>query len=152
MYNYIIIMMRNFDHSLPMLLLRARETTMAHFRPTLKEHGLTEQQWRVLRVLWEENGLEVMDLAAQTIILQPSLTGVINRLERDGLLERRKDKVDGRKVCIWMTRKAKRLYERIIPLVERKYAEMQAKFSKGKWQELYESLFYLVEVNGNKNN
>lgn len=139
--------MLDFEHSLPMLLLRAREATMGHFRPVLKGYGLTEQQWRVLRVLRETNGLESRELAEKTLMLRPSMTGVIDRLERDGLVERRKDKQDGRKACIWMTRKAKKLYERITPSLEREYAEMQARFSKDKWQELYESLFHLLEVN-----
>src|SRR6266849_5130597 len=43
--------MREFSRSLPMSLLRAREAVMRHFRPSLRDHGLTEQQWRILRAL-----------------------------------------------------------------------------------------------------
>src|SRR5208283_3623306 len=43
--------MREFSRSLPMSLLRAREAVMRHFRPSLRRHGLTEQQWRILRAL-----------------------------------------------------------------------------------------------------
>ena len=43
--------MREFSRSLPMSLLRAREAVMRQFRPSLREHGLTEQQWRILRAL-----------------------------------------------------------------------------------------------------
>ena len=43
--------MRDFSRSLPMSLLRAREAVMRHFRPSLRDHGLTEQQWRILRAL-----------------------------------------------------------------------------------------------------
>ena len=46
--------MRTFSQSLPMALLRAREAVMRRFRPGLRCHGVTEQQWRVLRALAEE--------------------------------------------------------------------------------------------------
>ncbi len=140
--------MLDFEHSLPMLLLRAREACMANFRPILGEHGLTEQQWRVIRALVEVNGLESKALAEQTLILQPSLTGIVDRLERDGLVERKKDRGDGRKTSVWMTRKAKRLYGRIIPLLEAEYNDMQDRFSKKKWELLYDSLFQLIQLNG----
>ena len=43
---------QTFAHrNLPRLLLQAREAVMAHTRPSLREHGLSDQQWRVLRVL-----------------------------------------------------------------------------------------------------
>jgi len=44
----------SFVHrNLPRLLLEAREAVMQHTRPSLREHGLSDQQWRVLRVLGE---------------------------------------------------------------------------------------------------
>jgi len=43
--------MREFSRSLPMSLLRAREAVMRQFRPSLRRHDLTEQQWRILRAL-----------------------------------------------------------------------------------------------------
>ncbi len=142
--------MLDFEHSLPMLLLRAREACMTRFRPLLSSHGLTEQQWRVIRALAEVNGLESKELAERTLILKPSMTGIIDRLERDGLVVRKKDKDDGRKTCIWMTRKARRLYENIMPLVEAEYSDMQDRFSEKRWDVLYDSLFHLIELNSNR--
>lgn len=141
-------LMRDLDHSLPMLLLRAREATMGHFRPLLSDSGLTEQQWRVLRVLWERNGTEARDLAERAMMLRPSLTGVIDRLERDGLVERRSDGADGRKVRLWLTRKARRLYERLSPQLEKEYARMQARLSESGWNNLYAALEQLIQLNG----
>ncbi len=142
-----VALMRDPDQSLPMLLLRAREATMAHFRPVLSESGLTEQQWRVLRVLWKRNGTEARELAERTLMLRPSLTGVIDRLERDGLVERRSDGADGRKVRLWLTRKARRLYERLSPQLEKEYARMQARMSEAGWSSLYTALEQLIELN-----
>jgi homoprotocatechuate degradation regulator HpaR len=143
--------MLDFEHSLPMLLLQAREACMTRFRPILGDNGLTEQQWRVIRALAEVNGMESKELAERTLILRPSMTGIIDRLERDGLVERKKDKDDGRKTCIWMTRKARRLYERIIPLVEVEYSDMQDRFSETRWDVLYDALFHLIQLNSSTN-
>lgn len=140
--------MRDIQHSLPMLLLRAREATMARFRPLLAEHGLTEQQWRVLRVLQEHNGIEARELAERTLMLRPSLTGVIDRLQRDGLVERRPHGEDRRRVRVTLTRKARRLYQRIAPRVEREYAHLQGQFSAARWTALHDALDHLVRLNG----
>ena len=55
--------MREFSRSLPMSLLRAREAVMRQFRPSLRNYGLTEQQWRILRALTAVETIEVTELA-----------------------------------------------------------------------------------------
>jgi len=142
--------LRSLEQSLPMLLLRAREAVMQHFRPLLAEHGVTEQQWRVLRVLCEQNGLEAKDLAKRTLMLQPSLTGVLDRLERDGYVERRRSPGDKRKVTIWLTRKAKRTYDRVAPRAEATYARLQKSFAGNDWEILYAGLQRLIDLNGKR--
>ena len=139
--------MLDFEHSLPILLLRAREGCMARFRPILARNGLTEQQWRVIRALAEDNGQEAAELAQTTLILRPSMTGIVDRLERDDLVMRKKDQADGRKTCIWLTRKARRLYERIMPEVAAEYSQLQNELGGKGWEELYQSLFQLISTN-----
>lgn len=72
--------------SLTMALLQARESAMLFFRPSLNRHGLTEQQWRIIRVLRRYGELESHQLAELVCILKPSMTGVLQRMERDGLV------------------------------------------------------------------
>ena len=84
--------------NLPLLLLRAREALMQHYRPGLRAHGLSDQQWRVLRVLREhEGGLETGRLAQQAYILGPSLTGMLARMEKSGLVARQRCPDDARR-------------------------------------------------------
>ena len=66
--------MRDFSRSLPMSLLRAREAVMRHFRASLRQHGLTEQQWRILRALAAIDTIEVTELARAAFLLGPSLS------------------------------------------------------------------------------
>ena len=64
-----------------MSLLRAREMVMTHFRPMLARHRVTEQQWRVIRVLHEQSPLGATEVAERASILGPSLTRIIKALE-----------------------------------------------------------------------
>ena len=94
-----------FQHrNLPRLLLQAREAVMAHTRPSLREHALSDQQWRVLRVLGENGTVETGRVAREAFILGPSLTGVLTRMERDGLITRSRDPADQRRTVVQATR------------------------------------------------
>src|ERR1700710_550338 len=66
--------MREFSRSLPLSLLRARKAVMRHFGPSLRQHGLTEQQWRILRALASVDTIEVTELARVAFLLGPSLS------------------------------------------------------------------------------
>ena len=81
--------MRDFSRSLPMSLLRAREAVMRQFRPSLRHHGLTEQQWRILRALAAVETIEVTELARSAFLLGPSLSRILRDLEARQLIERR---------------------------------------------------------------
>src|SRR5437667_12526243 len=81
--------MREFSRSLPMSLLRAREAVMRQFRPSLRNHGLTEQQWRILRALTAVDAIEVTELARVAFLLGPSLSRILRDLEARDLIERR---------------------------------------------------------------
>ena len=101
-----------FTHrNLPRLLLQARESVMAHTRPLLREHGLSDQQWRVLRVLGELGTVETGRVAREAFILGPSLTGVLARMERDGLISRKKHPKDKRAQLVYLTARGKALRE-----------------------------------------
>src|ERR1043165_9845320 len=78
--------MRDFSHSLPMSLLRAREAVMRQFRPSLRNHGLTEQQWRILRALTAVEAIEVTELARVAFLLGPSLSRILRDLAARDLI------------------------------------------------------------------
>ncbi|MFL0808139.1 MAG: homoprotocatechuate degradation operon regulator HpaR [Oceanobacter sp.] len=132
--------MRQFNDSIPLKLLKARESTMSFFRPVLQEIGLTEQQWRVIRALNEYKELESKQLAELCCILSPSLTGIINRLEANGYIKRRKSTEDQRRMLISLTDKSKRMFNEVSPRLEARYAEMTSQLSAEKMQLLKELL------------
>src|SRR6201985_2701318 len=107
--------MREFSRSLPMSLLRAREAVMRQFRPSLREHGLTEQQWRILRALAAIDAVEVTELAHTAFLLGPSLSRILRDLEARHLIERKTAKTDLRRGVISMSEKGLRLMEVVAP-------------------------------------
>jgi len=86
--------LRDFEHSLPMALLKAREAAMARFRPMLRDHGLTEQQWRVIRALADYDRIDASELARRSLLLAPSLTRILQHLEGEKLVKRLSDAND----------------------------------------------------------
>jgi homoprotocatechuate degradation regulator HpaR len=139
--------MNLFAHrNLPRLLLQAREAVLAHFRPGLREHGLTDQQWRVLRVLAEEGECDVSTIAQGAYLLGPSLSGVLTRMERDGLIARALDKQDARRQVIRASAKGKRLVAKLAESIEAHYASMEAALGKAQLKELYALLDQVIAM------
>src|SRR3984893_16445493 len=101
--------MREFSRSLPMSLLRAREAVMRQFRPSLRRHDLTEQQWRILRALAAIDAIEVTELARTAFLLGPSLSRILRDLEARRLIERRTAKTDLRRGVVSISEKGVKL-------------------------------------------
>jgi homoprotocatechuate degradation regulator HpaR len=136
-----------FAHrNLPRLLLQARESVMAHTRPSLRGHGLSDQQWRVLRVLGEHGTVETGRVAREAYILGPSLTGVLARMERDGLVRRERDPADQRRTVVEATPTGLKLVEKLSHTIEAHYAWMEKSLGKAKLSQLYELLDEVIEL------
>jgi homoprotocatechuate degradation regulator HpaR len=140
-------MATTFTHrNLPRLLLQARESVMAHTRPGLRSHGLSDQQWRVLRVLGELGTVETGRVAREAFLLGPSLTGVLTRMERDGLIRRERDPVDQRRTVVEATAKGRKIVEKLSHSVEAHYAWMEKSLGREKLGQLYRLLDEVIEL------
>ncbi|MEC8154323.1 MAG: homoprotocatechuate degradation operon regulator HpaR [Pseudomonadota bacterium] len=91
---------RKTKRSLPIALLRAREQVMEPIRAMLADSGVTEQKWRVLRVLEEAGEIEPTVIAREACLHLPSLSRILKTMEQDGLIQRREDEQDRRKTVI----------------------------------------------------
>jgi homoprotocatechuate degradation regulator HpaR len=92
--------LRATRRSLPIALLRARETVMAPIREMLASSGINEQKWRILRVLQEGGPLELSQVAAEACLLLSSLTRMIGPMVQEGLITRTTPPEDRRKTII----------------------------------------------------
>ena len=128
--------MREFSRSLPMSLLRAREAVMRQFRPSLRHHGLTEQQWRILRALTAVDAIEVTELARTAFLLGPSLSRILRDLEARELIERRTPEADLRRGVVSISAKGIKLIEAVAPTSEAIYATITRRYGARKLAEL----------------
>lgn len=141
--------LRGFERSLPMALMRARESVMRHFRPALAAHDLTEQQWRVLRALTSASGpISVGDLAERTNLLGPSLSRMLGALESRGLISRSADAADARRAGIVASRSGQALVDAIAPISESRYAAIEAELGADQLELLYDLLGRVAEIPG----
>lgn len=123
-----------------MALLRAREAVMARFRPLLAAHGMTEHQWRVLRVLAESGPVDATLLAARCSILKPSMTLMLRTLVQRKLVARRKNSHDGRRLVLEATPKAMALIMKVTPQSNAIYDELEAEFGQERMERLLDIL------------
>lgn len=86
--------------SLPISLIRARESVMTPIRAMLHEFGLTEQQWRVLRVLDELGPIDATRLADRAGLLAPSVTRIVQTMTEKEYISRSADPEDRRRQVI----------------------------------------------------
>jgi len=122
--------------SLTIALLQARETAMGFFRPILNRYDLTEQQWRIIRILAEHRSLDFHALARQACILRPSLTGILTRLERDGLVFRLKPLNDQRKLFASLTPRGVEIFQQASSEIDAGYQQIEAQFGEQKMLQL----------------
>jgi len=127
--------------NLPLLLLKARESVIQPFRPIFQRFGLTEQQWRILRLLADRTEVEQREVAEACQILGPSLAGILARLEDAGLVRRARAKADQRRVFVTLSGKGKRLIGEMAPLVDAQYEKLEAALGG----ELMASLITVLE-------
>ena len=131
---------QQFNRSLPMMLYRALDAVMPRFRRIFAEFGLTEQQWRVLRVLWEHEEIALNELAELTVIRAPSLVGIVDRLTKLDLIARRRSDTDRRIVYVLATGAGRDIEHQIMPRVASAYADLKLSVDPQTWEALRNGL------------
>ena len=133
--------------TLNILLVQARDAVVSYYRPVLNQAGITEQQWRIIRLLSQHGTLDFQELSQQTSILRPSLTGILTRLEKLELVMRLKPASDQRRVFLKLTENGLKLFERISLLMDEQTQQLENDFSGKKLQQLENLLKELSNLN-----
>ncbi|HZF15281.1 MAG TPA: homoprotocatechuate degradation operon regulator HpaR [Steroidobacteraceae bacterium] len=136
--------------SLPLALMRAREAAMQHFRPHLRTLEVTEQQWRVLRVLHSAGSLDVTTLARRAVLLAPSLTRILKDLERAGFISRRRGAGDRRRQVVMLTARGVRMLADGASGSEAGYRRIARLFGERRLQALFAMLAALEKALANE--
>lgn len=130
--------------NLPLLLLQAREHVIAHFRPILNAHGITEQQWRIVRVLLDGGPLEPRQIGELCRISSPSLAGVLARMEELGFITRKRLDHDQRRLLVSLTRRSRGLASRLAPRIDATYERIESLIGREFSGRFYEVLDELI--------
>ena len=135
--------------SLPMILNRTLDGVMPVYRELFAAYDLTEQQWRILRALWEVDAMRSADLAAATLLPKPSLVGILDRLEARGLVHRQRQKDDRRNVSVACTAEGRKLADTVLPQAEAINAQIEQLLSQTEWKDLNAMLRKVTDGMGN---
>ncbi|MGR3837562.1 MAG: homoprotocatechuate degradation operon regulator HpaR [Cognatishimia sp.] len=135
------------SRSLPIALIRAREGVMAPIRDMLSETGITEQQWRVLRILREHGPQDSSTLARRACLLFPSLTRITQTLRKKGLISQTRVAEDKRRQMIEITPAGDQIIQDNLERASAIVLEFQETLGIEKYEQLLDLLALLDPEN-----
>ena len=114
-----------FEQSLAAITLSAKESVIAPMRPKLREHNITEPQWRVMRVINDRGATDATGLAEVGLLHAPSVTRILRELEERKLITRELDANDRRRTVVELTQEGRE----IVKLVSRQVVRIMHEYS-----------------------
>ena len=131
------------------MLHRTLDTIIPHYRKVFKEHGISEQQWRILRVLWEVHDCTSAELAKKTLLPSPSMVGIIDRMTSKSLVTRQRSDEDRRIVHVSLTEKGQTLHAELMPQIDAVYKQIMSRCDSDAWQTMINTLQVIVDTDSN---
>ncbi len=138
--------LRRTNRSLPIALLRARETVMGPVREMLADSPVNEQKWRVLRVLEEGGPQDQNTIAQQACLLLPSLTRILRVMEEDGLVSRLADPDDRRRSIVSIEAAGRAILQERGAQAAALVTSLRAQYGEAKLEQLLDLLEDLQAV------
>ena len=116
--------MDRVEDCISFLVGKAAQQITRRAREKLAAYDVTPTQYAVLKVLWERDGRSAAELGARLVIDSATITGVVDRLEAAGLLERRPDPEDRRVHRLFLTARGGDLHAPLDRAMDRLNAEV----------------------------
>lgn len=101
------------DNQLCFRLYTASRLMTQAYHPLLSEHGLTYPQYLVLLVLWESDAQPVNDIARRLYLETNTVTPLLQRMEKEGILTRQRGQKDARQMIVSLTKKGRDLQKKL---------------------------------------
>lgn len=138
------------DDYLLYLLARASNDVSAQFHACLRDYGLQVPEWRVLATLSDGDGRKLGDLAAITLQHQPTMTKIVDRMERSGLVTRRQGAEDRREVRVHITPEGRKRVDAALRGAKAHEAEVLSGYGDDERERLKDMLRTLIARNAQK--
>jgi homoprotocatechuate degradation regulator HpaR len=129
-----------FEQSLAAIILSAKEAVITPMRPKLREHNITEPQWRVMRVLNDRGATDATCLSDVGLLHGPSVTRILKDLEERKFVERESDPNDRRRMLVALTPQGRELVKTIAKDVLRVMRAYSDRFGEQRLERLVNEL------------
>src|SRR5947207_12414988 len=108
------------DKALPFLIHACYQQLRSVTYKEFLGHGLelTPEQWIVLVQLWQKDGQSQSALSDLTLRDRPTMSRILDTMEKTGLVERRVDEHDARSRLVKLTRSGKALQDTLVPIAK----------------------------------
>ncbi|MDL2270077.1 MarR family transcriptional regulator [Desulfosarcina sp. OttesenSCG-928-A07] len=134
-----------FEDCICFRLGKATKKVTKAYRDEISAYGLTHSQFFLMVAVLETEGLLPSELADKTSQDRPTITGVLDRLEKDQWIERKADPNDRRSLRIYAGTRGKAFKKEILSLFEETNQKLLARFSEAEWQQMQDFLVRLEE-------
>lgn len=121
-------------------LNKVRRRIHRYYESKLTPFNITPVQFYVLSALWDKDEIKFKDLACRLDMDGSTLTGILDRMEKPGFIERREDPDDRRSVLVFLTNKAKELRPNMITIAKDLDQEFREKISDDEFKLLFKLL------------
>jgi DNA-binding MarR family transcriptional regulator len=137
--------MYDIDKSIGFLLSKAYQRAWAILRAEIESYELTPPQFALLAFLWQQDGLTQVELSEKGQIDRTTVGGLIDRVEKLGLVERRPHPHDRRAYQIHLTQRGKELEDPLTECAGRALAKFTTRLNEQEMNELRRMLEILRE-------
>ena len=131
-----------YQVSIPFYVTKASNILKLRIQRAFKENGfnITSDQWGVLNILWKKDGQPQKEIAKKVFKDNSNLTRILDLLEKENLIERRRHESDRRSYRIFLTLKGKNIKNKLIPIVYKSHEISLKDLSERKRNELIDML------------
>ena len=135
------------ERSVAIACTRGREAIVKRFKPLLAREGFTEQQWRMMRVLYDYAPIQLAELCKLCCIHKVSMTRIVRTLIDRGLVSRERHCTDKRAYVVSLTPEGRALLDQMTPIANKIYRGIASDLGEEKTQQLLQLLKELAEIN-----
>ena len=141
---------RRRGESLFELLARADHALAQGFRAEIRAHDISATEWRVLAALLAHDGASMTELGADVGSKQPTLSKMIDRMEKVGLVERRVTDEDLRRALVHLTKRGRAVATPLLAQAREYDAAVSRAFGEAPSRELKTALLELIRLVQNR--
>ncbi|KLO24486.1 MarR family transcriptional regulator [Marinitoga sp. 1155] len=128
------------------LIKELKEDLKKYVSEQFKDIGLTSSQWMLMGVLMKNGNMKITDLSRRLGLSNSTVSGIIDRLEKQGYVTRKRDEKDKRKVFIEITDKFKKTTQKSHIDIQKKVEEKLSKISDKEINKIIEGLKLLKKI------